>query len=65
MQVLATRPPMVQRITRVASALAAGHILYALGQLLLPPAFIAAYGVNGYGEWLALSAGVSWMQTLD
>ena len=56
---------MVQRIARVASALAVGNILYGLAQLLLPPAFIAAYGVNGYGEWLALSAGVSWMQTLD
>ena len=56
---------MVQRIVRVASALAAGNIVYVLAQLLLPPAFIAAYGINGYGEWLALSAGVSWMQTLD
>jgi O-antigen/teichoic acid export membrane protein len=27
--------------------------------------FIAAYGVNGYGEWLVLSAAVGYLSTLD
>ncbi len=56
---------MLRRITKVASTLAAGNVVYILSQLLFPPAFIAAYGVNGYGEWLALTAGVSWIQMLD
>jgi O-antigen/teichoic acid export membrane protein len=56
---------MLRRITKIASALAAGNVVYILSQLLLPPAFIAAYGVNGYGEWLALTAGASWTQMLD
>ena len=59
------RPNMRRRIAQIASALAAGNIVYILSQLLLPPAFIAVYGINGYGEWLALSAGVGWMQALD
>src|SRR5439155_18084622 len=56
---------MLRRITKVASALAAGNVAYILSQLLLPPAFIAAYGINGYGEWLALTAAASWTQMLD
>jgi O-antigen/teichoic acid export membrane protein len=56
---------MAQRIARVSSALAAGHAVYIVAQLVLPPAFITSYGITGYGEWLALSAGVGWIQTLD
>src|SRR5690242_7047014 len=56
---------MFQRITKLASALAAGNLVYVLSQLLLPPAFIAAYGIDGYGEWLALTAGASWTLMLD
>jgi O-antigen/teichoic acid export membrane protein len=56
---------MLRRITKVASALAAGNVVYILSQLFLPPVFIAAYGVHGYGEWLALTAGASWTQMLD
>jgi O-antigen/teichoic acid export membrane protein len=36
-----------------------------LSQILLPPAFLASYGVTVYGEWLALSAGASWLLSLD
>ena len=62
---LMTRHSMEWRIAQIGSTLAAGNLVYVLSQLILPPAFIAVYGVNGYGEWLALTAGVSWMQTLD
>ncbi len=36
-----------------------------LTQVLLPPAFLASYGVTVYGEWLALSAGAAWLLSLD
>src|SRR5215472_13683629 len=56
---------MFKRILKTFSALAAGHGIQSLTQLLLPPAFIAAYGVQGYGEWLVLSAAVGYLGTLD
>src|SRR5262249_52022434 len=56
---------MLKRILKTLAALGAGHGVQTLTQLLLPPAFIAAYGVKGYGEWLALSAAVGYLGTLD
>src|SRR5215472_10246617 len=56
---------MFKRILKTFSALAAGHGIQSLTQLLLPPAFIAAYGVTGFGEWLVLSAAVGYLGTLD
>jgi O-antigen/teichoic acid export membrane protein len=56
---------MFKRILKTFSALAAGHGIQSLTQLLMPPAFIAAYGVRGYGEWLVLSAAVGYLVTLD
>jgi O-antigen/teichoic acid export membrane protein len=44
---------------------AGGQFALALSQVLLPPAFLASYGVTVYGEWLALSAGAAWLLTLD
>jgi O-antigen/teichoic acid export membrane protein len=56
---------MFKRFLKTIAALGAGHGLQTLTQLLLPPAFIAAYGVRGYGEWLALAAAVGYLGTLD
>ena len=56
---------MLRRIVKTLAALGAGHGVQTLSQLLLPPAFIAAYGIEGYGEWLALSAAVGYLGTLD
>jgi len=56
---------MLRRIVKTLAALGAGHGVQTLSQLLLAPAFIAAYGIEGYGEWLALSAAVGYLGTLD
>ena len=56
---------MFKRILKTIAALGAGHGIQTLTQFLLPPAFIAAYGVKGYGEWLVLSAAVGYLSTLD
>src|SRR5262249_32656269 len=56
---------MFKRILKTLGALVAGHGIQTLTQLLVPPAFIAAYGVKGYGEWLVLSAAVGYLGTLD
>jgi len=55
----------VQRILQNSGALAAGNGVQLFTQLLVPPAFILAYSVAGYGEWLALSASVSYLVSLD
>lgn len=56
---------MFKRIIKTLAALVAGHGIQTVTQLLMPPAFIAAYGVKGYGEWLVLSAAVGYLNTLD
>src|SRR5262245_35944708 len=56
---------MLKRILKSIAALAAGHGVHTLTQLLLPPVFIASYGIQGYGEWLALSAAVGYLGALD
>jgi O-antigen/teichoic acid export membrane protein len=56
---------MFKRVIKTLAALVAGHGVQTLTQFLLPPAFIAAYGIEGYGEWLALSAAVGYLGTLD
>src|SRR5579859_562715 len=56
---------MFKRILKTLAALGAGHGIQTLTQLLLPPAFIAAYGVNAFGEWLVLAAAVGYLATLD
>jgi O-antigen/teichoic acid export membrane protein len=56
---------MFKRFLKTLAALAAGHGVQTFTQLLVPPVFIAAYGIRGYGEWLALSAAVGYLGTLD
>ena len=41
------------------------HVVAALQQLALTPLFLRNYGAAGYGEWLTLSASISYLATLD
>ncbi len=41
------------------------HLVAVLQQIALTPLFVREYGVSGFGEWLALSASVSYLGTLD
>jgi O-antigen/teichoic acid export membrane protein len=54
-----------QRILKVLAALAASNAIALVTQLLLPPVFIHRYGTPSYGEWLALSAAVAYLSTLN
>jgi O-antigen/teichoic acid export membrane protein len=46
-------------------ALGAGIGATLITQFLLPPAFLHYYGVRKYGEWLVLSATLSYLSTLN
>jgi O-antigen/teichoic acid export membrane protein len=54
-----------QRILKVLAALAASNAIALITQLLLPPIFIHRYGTSLYGEWLALSASVAYLSSLN
>ena len=41
------------------------HLVNVLQQLVLTPLFLHNYGAAGFGEWLTLSASVSYLGTLD
>ena len=41
------------------------HLVAVLQQVALTPLFLHNYGVAGFGEWLTLSASVSYLGTLD
>jgi O-antigen/teichoic acid export membrane protein len=41
------------------------HFVAILQQVALTPLWLRNYGADGYGEWLALSASVSYLGTLD
>lgn len=56
---------MYQRILKTIAALGVGQVINILSQLALPPVFLAAYGINGYGEWIVLSAAVGYLTALD
>lgn len=56
---------MLQRIFKMLGAYGASFGAALIGQFLLPPFFISAYGVSQYGEWLALSAALSYLSTLN
>jgi O-antigen/teichoic acid export membrane protein len=53
------------RVTKTGSALMSGQGINVITQLVLPPIFLHHYGVSTYGEWLALSATVSYLATLN
>jgi O-antigen/teichoic acid export membrane protein len=55
----------LRRIGKLFAANNAGQIVTVLTQLLLPPAFLHAFGVSLYGQWLALSAAISYLTTFN
>ncbi|MFZ0630403.1 MAG: hypothetical protein WCB76_10305 [Acidobacteriaceae bacterium] len=56
---------MLKRVLKMLMAQGAGIGVLLLTQFLLPPIFLHSYGVIGYGEWLVLSAAVSYLSTLN
>lgn len=55
----------IQRIAKQFAASATSQVIIFGQQILLPPIFIHRYGVASYGEWLALSAAVAYLGTLN
>lgn len=56
---------MLKRLLRSISALFAGQVLNAVGNLLLVPLFLARWPAGIYGEWMALSAMVAYFSVTD
>ena len=56
---------MIRRILKMLGAMGGGIGATLITQFLLPPAFLYYYGVSKYGEWLVLSATVSYLSTLN
>ncbi len=55
----------LRRIGKLFAANNVGQLITVLNQLLLPPAFLHSYGVSLYGQWLALSAAISYLTTFN
>src|SRR5579875_349947 len=55
----------LRRIGKLFAANNLGQIITVLTQLLLPPAFLHAFGESLYGQWLALSAAVAYLTTFN
>ncbi|MDP9065074.1 MAG: hypothetical protein M3O06_04305, partial [Pseudomonadota bacterium] len=57
----------LQRILRMLASFFTGQGVSIVSQLLVPPFFLLRYadGVEVYGEWLALSAAVTYLGTLN
>ena len=53
------------RVTKNAGSAVVGQAASVLTQFILPPIFLRKYGVSLYGEWLTLSATVSYLVTLN
>lgn len=56
---------MLKRVLKTLGALFGGVGVTVLTQFLLPPAFLHAYGVARYGEWLVLSGTLSYLAQLN
>jgi O-antigen/teichoic acid export membrane protein len=56
---------MLKRILKMIVAQGAGVAVILITQVLLPPIFLHSYGVAPYGEWLVLSATISYVATLN
>ena len=52
-------------IAKNLTASMSSHLVAVLQQVALTPLFLKNYGAAGYGEWLTLSASVSYLGTLD
>jgi O-antigen/teichoic acid export membrane protein len=55
----------LRRIAKLFAAQNANQIVVLVTQLLLPAAFMRVFGVTIYGQWIALSAAVSYLGTLN
>jgi O-antigen/teichoic acid export membrane protein len=55
----------LKRVAKTLSAAFSGQGLNVLSQLLIPPIFLRHYGIAMYGEWLTLSATVSYLGSLN
>ncbi len=55
----------IRRIVKLFAAQNANQIVVMLTQFLLPAAFLHVFGKSIYGQWLALSAAVSYLGTLN
>jgi O-antigen/teichoic acid export membrane protein len=53
------------RISKLFAAQNLTQMVSLLTQLLLPPIFLRNYGVTVYGEWLALSAAIGYLSTVN
>jgi uncharacterized integral membrane protein len=53
------------RVSKLFAAQNATQVVSLLTQLLLPPIFLRSYGVTLYGEWLALSAAIGYLSTIN
>ncbi len=56
---------MFQRIIKMLGAYGFSAGISLIGQFLLPPFFIRSYGITKYGEWLVLSATLSYLSSLN
>ena len=53
------------RVSKLFAAQNVTQVVSLLTQLLLPPIFLHSYGVTLYGEWLALSAAIGYLSTVN
>ncbi len=54
-----------RRIAKLFAAQNANQLVVILQQILLPPAFLHILGTSLYGQWLALSAAISYLGTFN
>lgn len=54
-----------KRIVKMFAAGNGAQIVTVITQLILPAAFLKSYGIALYGEWLALSAAIGYLSTLN
>ncbi len=55
----------LRRIAKLFAAQNANQLVVILQQVLLPPAFLHVMGTSLYGQWLALSAAISYLGTFN
>jgi O-antigen/teichoic acid export membrane protein len=56
---------MVDRVFRTGILHLAGKVISLASIAVMPALFIKQYGVAQYADWITLTAGVSWISTLD
>jgi O-antigen/teichoic acid export membrane protein len=56
---------MLKRILKILFALSIGQAIIRLSSFILIPLFVNYWSTNKYGEWLALSAAIGYLASLD